>query len=237
MAEDAVEYILDTHYSLWEWDDDVFRERVADRIEADAELGRVRDGAAAAAAYERWEWTTRMTTFTNGDCRLYEWFGLDWWLPLWDRDYVEFWASVPLAHRRGKRLQREYTKERFAEVGNTEAAVADRTSRDWTPLDQIRRTFETRPERTYVEHLGAAGTGFDAWLGDQAVPDGAAESRGKYPLRWYGIYPEEARERFEPAKNLYALRTLAALGLLSFDPPRSDASLRGELSLPPLPDG
>ncbi|WP_049985013.1 hypothetical protein [Halobellus rufus] len=231
---DVVEHVLDTHYSLWEWSDAGLRERFADRIESEAGLTTVRDATEAAAAYERWEWATRMTTFTNGDCRLYEWFGLDWWLPLWDRDYVDFWASVPLAHRHEKALQREYARKRVAEVGDDAAAVANRTDRDWTPVDQVRRTFETRPEKTHTEQGDPQRTGFEAWLGTQDVAEAAVESRGNYPLRWYGVFPAEAESRFDPAKNLYALRTLAALGLLSFDPPRSDVPLTEPLSLPPV---
>ncbi|WP_336024669.1 hypothetical protein [Halobellus salinisoli] len=231
---DVVEHILDTHYSLWEWSDADFRERFVDRIKAEAGLTTVRDATEAVAAYERWEWATRMTTFTNGDCRLYEWFGFDWWLPLWDREYVEFWASVPLAHRHKKALQREYARKRVAEVGDDAAAVADRTDRDWTPFDQVRRTLETRPEAIHTAQGDHTGTGFEAWLGTQAAADAAIESRGNYPLRWYGIYPAEADACFEPAKNLYALRTLAALGLLAFDPPRSDVSLTESLPLPPV---
>ena len=26
--------------------------------------------------------------------RVYEYFGFDWSLPLWDKDYIEFWRSV-----------------------------------------------------------------------------------------------------------------------------------------------
>lgn len=227
---DVVEYVLDEHYSLWEWDDADLRDSFADRIAASARTAAVETGPEAAAAYEQWEWTTRMTTFTNADLRLYEWFGLDWWLPLWDRRYVSFWASCPLSARHGKRLQIEFTRDRFADVANVGDTAAGLTDRDWTALDQLRRTFETAPV--------TASTGdFDEWLGVQSTPKSAWESRGNYPLKWYGVVPEEAAERFESAKNLYSLRTLDALGSLSLDSPRVERPPLGpDVQLPPTPN-
>lgn len=229
IGDDVVEYILDEHYSLWEWEDADLMEAFANRIAADAQVATVETGPQAAAAYEQWEWTTRMSTFTNADLRLYEWFGLDWWLPLWDRRYVSFWASCPLSARHRKRLQTEFTGERFAEVASVDDSTVG-TDRDWTPFDQLLRTFETAPVTT------CTGS-FDDWLGVQSAPKSAWETRGNYPLKWYGVVPEEAADRFEPAKNLYSLRTLEALGSLSFDPPRIDgSSLDSTLRLPPTPD-
>lgn len=241
--DDLIDHVLDSHYALWEWDDPAFRERFAARIADIAGIDRSDDGGRsddaapigggeAAAAYEQWEWATRMTTFTNADCRLYEWFGFDRWLPLWDPEYVAFWASLPLSVRHDKALQRRYTRERFAAVAGVGDATAALTDRDWTPFDQLRRRFERAPERTHPEHAGE--TGFEAWLGGQAVPPAAMESRGNYPLRWYGVFPESAMDTFAPARSLYALRTLRELGLVSFDPPRADLPLSAPLPLPPI---
>lgn len=223
----VVEYILDSHYDLWEWDDPGARAVFKRRIAADAGLDAGDRGAAGAAAYERWEWTTRMTTFTTGDLRLYDWFDLDWWLPLWDPEFVRFWASVPLGLRHGKSLERTFTSRKYARVAGIDAASASRTDREWTPFDQIRRTFREHP-------LSALGGGFESWLGAQANPRSRWERWGNYPLGWYGVIRERHADRFADAKSLYALRTLAAVGRISFDPPRIvDPPLRRNLELPP----
>jgi asparagine synthase (glutamine-hydrolysing) len=168
-----------------------------------------------------------MATFTHGDLRVYDWFELEWWLPLWDPRYVRFWSSVPVERRLGKSLQAEYTARKFAEVAGVEFATARRTDRDWTPVDQLRRTFEARPS------LAVTGS-FEEWLGNQAVPPSQFESWGNYPLGWYGAIPEDEAGRFEPANSLYALRTLEALDLVSFDPARiADPPLWATLELPP----
>lgn len=224
---DVLDYVLEEHYRLWEWDDPRFRRAFERRIAADASLGPVRSGGEAAAAYEQWEWATRMTTFTNGDTRVYDWFGLDWWLPLWDPAYVRFWETVPLSSRQGKALQAEFTARKYADVTGTEPDTARRTDRDWTPFDQVRRSLHTDPLAPFAD-------GFEGWLGVQDVPPSQWEEWGNYPLGWYGVVPEDGYERFDAAANLYSLRTLEAIGRLGFDPPRvRDPPLEPHLDLPP----
>jgi asparagine synthase (glutamine-hydrolysing) len=209
-ADDLVEYVLDEHYGLWDWDDPSLRRTFAARIRAEAGLDGHETGPAAVAAYETWEWTARMATFTHGDLRCYEFHGLDWWLPLWDPQYVAFWASVPLAQRHGKWLQREYTARRYAAVADVDDATARRTADDWTPFDQLRRTLATDPTAPFADS-------FDDWLGVQATPPERWESWGNYPLAWYGIVPEAEAGRFAAAPSLYSLRTLDAVGELALD--------------------
>jgi asparagine synthase (glutamine-hydrolysing) len=231
-ADAFVSHVLDSHYSLWDFDDEAYRAAFADRIRADADLDTDDPGRDAIPAYETWEWTTRMATFTNADARLYDSFDLDWWLPLWDPAYVRFWASVPADHRLEKRLQTEYTARKFRAVADVAASEARRTDADWTPVDQLRRTFETEPR-------AVLGDGFEPWLGAQAVPASSVQSWGNYPLGWYGVIPREDAATFDAARSLYSLRTLEALGGLSFDPARVvDGPVTEELSLPPTgPDG
>ena len=231
--QEVIESILEEHYSLWEWDDPELRDVFADRIAADAALEQTQKltGGEAAAAYERWEWTTRMATFTNGDLRVYDWFELDWWLPLWDPAYVQFWETVPLSSRHRKRLQTEFTVQRYADVAGIEPAAARQTDRDWTAVDQLRRTFATDP-------VASVTRGFDDLLGVQATPRAQWEAWGNYPLGWYGIIPENQYDRFGAATNLYALRTLAALGYLELEPPSGELlPLKSQLDLPLSRDG
>jgi asparagine synthase (glutamine-hydrolysing) len=228
-ADAFVSHVLDAHYSLWAFDAPEYREAFADRVRADAALTTGRPGLDAIPAYEEWEWTTRMATFTNADARLYDWFDVDWWLPLWDPAYVGFWASVPAEHRLDKRLQTTYTERTFRAVADADA-LAVRTDADWGPVDQVRRTFETRPQ-------AAVDGDFGDWLGAQAVPPSNVESWGNYPLGWYGVLRREDAETFDAAPTLYSLRTLEALDRLSFDPPKVvDGALTETLSLPPVGD-
>lgn len=62
--------------------------------------------------YEATEFEDRQSKYVIQGQRSYEWLGHDWRLPLWDREYLEFWTSVPLSAKAGQRLYREMLVER-----------------------------------------------------------------------------------------------------------------------------
>jgi|APSaa5957512535_1039671.scaffolds.fasta_scaffold06036_4 asparagine synthase (glutamine-hydrolysing) len=61
-----------------------------------------------AKSYEYWEWKERQTKrVVNGQCN-YDYFGLNWELPLWDLEYLQFWENLPLNQKVGRSLFVEY---------------------------------------------------------------------------------------------------------------------------------
>lgn len=52
--------------------------------------------------YEYWEWQERQAKYIANCVRVYDQFNLDWWMPLWDKEFVAFWETVPLVLRRGR---------------------------------------------------------------------------------------------------------------------------------------
>jgi asparagine synthase (glutamine-hydrolysing) len=59
------------------------------------------------AVYEYSEYQNRQAKYVVNGQRVYEFLGLDWRLPLWDRDFVDFWESVPIEHKQKQTLYRE----------------------------------------------------------------------------------------------------------------------------------
>jgi asparagine synthase (glutamine-hydrolysing) len=53
------------------------------------------------------EFQGRQAKYVINGQRVYEYAGLDWRLPLWDRDYLDFWEGVPLAAKARQKLYRE----------------------------------------------------------------------------------------------------------------------------------
>ena len=60
------------------------------------------------ALYELWDWQERQAKAVVNGQRLYEYFGLDWALPYWDKPLVEFWMRMPLKFRLNQYLHIKY---------------------------------------------------------------------------------------------------------------------------------
>jgi len=224
-----VEYVLKTHYSLWEWESDAFRSAAADRIRrgllGDRPPAAVSDPETAAAAYERWEWTGRMTTFTNGDLRVYDDAGVDWWLPLWDPAYVAAWCRLPAASRRGKSLHASLAAEYYRRAADVPDHRATLTDRDLPPADRLLSLVRHTPVRQFTERDGT-------WDPPFTAPREAWSTPGSHPLAWYGAIDPEWREAAGRARNFYSLRTLEATGRLDFGDPDADPPRSRTLTLP-----
>jgi asparagine synthase (glutamine-hydrolysing) len=59
------------------------------------------------AIYEYSEYQNRQAKYVINGQRIYDFLGVDWRLPLWDRDFVDFWEGVPIEHKRRQALYRE----------------------------------------------------------------------------------------------------------------------------------
>jgi asparagine synthase (glutamine-hydrolysing) len=115
-ARDAaiVAAMVNKHFDLWP---DLRTPHNLSRIQARLwkefeEVGApLDDPALAFALYEFSEFQNRQAKYVLGNQRSYEVFGWDWHLPLWDRDYLEFWQKVPLTMKFGQHLYREMLVE------------------------------------------------------------------------------------------------------------------------------
>lgn len=47
------------------------------------------------ARFAEFEWQERQSKYLVNSVRLYESFGFDWWLPLWDLEFTGFWRKQP----------------------------------------------------------------------------------------------------------------------------------------------
>ena len=93
---------------------------VADRRNVDAvissiiDLDNLNDADAAASAIMEFNWAERQSKYIANSVRVYEQFGLDWWMPLWDLEFVDFWRSVPIQLRVDRRFYRDFVDKIYS---------------------------------------------------------------------------------------------------------------------------
>jgi asparagine synthase (glutamine-hydrolysing) len=108
-ADRVITAVLAKHFK--QWDSLRSREnmmRLATRIgqEIDAVGGLPRDASGDHGLYEYCEFQDRQAKYVIAGQRVYEHFGLDWRLPLWDQDALDFWGRAPFAAKVGQSLYR-----------------------------------------------------------------------------------------------------------------------------------
>ena len=95
------------HFSLWPEEDlrsikyDI---NTAIKNTLDLELR----GSLLSDIYENWEYNERQCKFVVNGQRAYEFLNFDWFLPLWDSEFVKFWTTVPLNLRYKQNLYKKY---------------------------------------------------------------------------------------------------------------------------------
>lgn len=103
--------IIAKHYSQRRGllQDPAVQAAIRDRIEA--VLGsrpELEDPQRYAKVQELWEWQARQSIRVLNGQRNYDYLGLSWELPLWEREYLDFWATIPLSHKLGRGLFRRW---------------------------------------------------------------------------------------------------------------------------------
>lgn len=112
--EELLDAIITKHYSLWRnlhtsSNLAAVRERIIAALPVAIE--EEMDRELAAKCYELWEWRERQTKYVVQGQHVYDAFGYGWELPLWDDDYLAFWATVPYALKHGQTLYRAFLDE------------------------------------------------------------------------------------------------------------------------------
>ena len=104
-----VEALLGKHFKQWGFlRTPANLARLAARLKREiALIGMPADAGGDHGVYEHCEFQDRQAKYVINGQRLYEHFGLDWRLPFWDRDYLDFWSRAPLGAKVGQALYRQ----------------------------------------------------------------------------------------------------------------------------------
>ena len=223
LVDAVVRYI-----ARWQWENPAFDAALRSRVEASIPGGAVASLPDAFARFERWKRLERHTKYFVADVRQYDFHGLDWWLPLWDRAIVDAWAAVPFADRREKRLYKTVVDTRFAAATGLSRDEATEMTVQTSAPSFTGRVLDSAAERVVDSPVAPLLRGV-YWRLQRRRSD-----YGDHPLGWYGILPPDLfAQLYSGREDIHAFQTLEAVGRASFvdgtvtDPPRD-----GVLSLP-----
>lgn len=107
-ARELGELILRDHHNLWQISAQrlfaLYGEKLQDYLQMPAE----NQTEIAAGFFDAWDWRQRQSKLYVNSLRIYDFFGFEWRMPLWDKEYLDFWLKVPLEQRMGRDLMNRY---------------------------------------------------------------------------------------------------------------------------------
>lgn len=101
------EMLRKSHYNLWQFKINVHELRNAS-YSADFQMDTKEQ---VAAVGDSWAWTERQSKFIGNSIRTYEFFRYDWWMPFWDREFVDYWSGISYENRLSKSLFKRYVND------------------------------------------------------------------------------------------------------------------------------
>ncbi len=106
------EYIIDKHFSLWSnLKSDRNLNLIEESIENNLKIKNINKKIHYAYVYNFWEWKERQSKFVINQQKIYDFYEIDWELPLWEGELMDFWKSLPLNYLQDKYLYKKYLLE------------------------------------------------------------------------------------------------------------------------------
>jgi asparagine synthase (glutamine-hydrolysing) len=205
--------IFEQHYNLWPMKNEEVG--VADGLLRRVEAGmcsskRFFAPQEAAAAFDLWDWEERQAKFIINSVRVYDFWGVDWWMPLTDADVLAFWQTVPLSLRVRKRLHVRYVTQLYVDVAGVSVRQASR--KDGSLM--LRRALDTSIRLGLYRLARSAYRHVSGPIAGRRLQKAAYDA---HSLAWYGILDKETFEReFTGTEIFHSFIAKSILGELTF---------------------
>lgn len=177
--------LMAKHYRLWRSlmtpeNNALIRTRL--NMEIDRLGGLPGDADQDYGVFEYCEFQDRQSKYVLNGQRHYEFFSMDWRLPLWDRDYMDFWAAAPLSAKRRQSLYRDVlARDNWAGVWRDIPVNAKTVRPAWIrPVRWIAKALHAPLgrdrwhdfERRYLQYWMATTCTYGKWPWRQVARDG-----------------------------------------------------------------
>lgn len=128
----------------------------------------------AADIIEYWNWQERQAKFIANSIRVYEFFGYEWRLPLWDNELMNYWSKITVDNRVKRALYYKY-------VNKKQADIIKKLS-----LNVQKR--ENKLKLLYKKAIQGKLLRLDGFIRKIYIMRSRLKQYRTHPMQWYGIY-------------------------------------------------
>ena len=102
---------IEKHYSLWDslktnYNKNLIKKELHNQLKSEIRKNKI----PFYSLIEFLEFENRQTKYVVNSQRIYDFYNLNWLLPLWDKAFIKFWEKVPLKYKLNQRLYKETLK-------------------------------------------------------------------------------------------------------------------------------
>lgn len=170
VTEDGlIEAILGYHYNLCEWwkkEEELptqFKNKILKKCEL---LSQYPDPS---SAFESWDIAERQPKFIVNSLRVYDFFGYEWWMPFWDKSFIEFWQNIPPELRINQTLYIKY-------INKLSQSYSIKFNKNASEYPMIQNWLMTLAKKILPHNI-------KQYLRKRRH----AKAFSNHPLQWYGI--------------------------------------------------
>lgn len=107
-TDDIIHRLLEKHYNLFKLNR---KNRSAYLSKIKSCLSPPEGGNDNSTLLDEWNWKERQAKFIVNSCRVYEFFDYEWYCPLWDKEIMDFFRTLPMHYRIKKWLYNQYVEQ------------------------------------------------------------------------------------------------------------------------------
>ncbi len=115
-----IDTIIECHYNLYKYEkynkdlNNTIKERIYKTV--GIKPGTIIKSEDAACIFEKFNYKERQSKHICNSVRLYEYYELQWYMPLWDREVVNQWLKIPISLRYNREIYEKYTYEEYRDL-------------------------------------------------------------------------------------------------------------------------
>ena len=145
-----------------------------------------------AAVGDSWAWTERQSKFIGNSVRVYEFFRHEWWMPFWDKEFVDYWGRTSYEARLNKALFSQFVDNLAKELG---VVIQDKKARRFFSKNKLtpiaKRVLPTEMKKWVKKEL-------------------EKRTFREHPMAWYGMF-EDGYVRDKIVEGASTINSLLAI--------------------------